>query len=167
MTNNGQIVGYGTFKTGGLTNSGTISLTGGISTVLGNVTNNSGALISVTENTANFTGDVVNNGTFRSMSSVANFEGTFTNNGTFLTDPSTLNFNNLVIGAAGTVTSSAGDTFRHRRRPDQRQHYSRRIQRLAGHVGILRYGGPIPSAEPASSTSARSSSTAAHRSIST
>ncbi len=113
LTNAGQISGYGTFRTGGagLTNAGSITFTGGVTTVNGNVTNNVGQTIRVSYNPATFTGNVINNGTFKTTSTTATFAGTFTNNGVFTSDPATQQFQNLNIGAGGALQGGVGDVF--------------------------------------------------------
>jgi hypothetical protein len=92
MNNLGQISGFGTFATGGtgLDNNGSVTLTGGLTTVNGPVTNENGKTIVVAYNPAIFTGLVTNNGggTFNIVSTTAvfaggssgTFGGTFTNN---------------------------------------------------------------------------------------
>jgi autotransporter-associated beta strand protein len=89
---NGQISGWGTFATGGtgLDNHGSISFTGGLTTVNGPVTNENGQMIVVAYSPAIFTGLVTNNGggAFNIISTTATFAGgsngafggTFTNN---------------------------------------------------------------------------------------
>jgi autotransporter-associated beta strand protein len=92
MNNLGQISGWGTFATGGtgLDNNGSVTFSGGITTVNGPVTNENGKTIVVAFNPAIFTGLVTNNGggTFNIISTTAvfaggssgTFGGTFTNN---------------------------------------------------------------------------------------
>ena len=113
LTNNAGIVGYGTFRTGGagLTNAGSITFTGGNTTVNGNVTNNAGQTVRISYNAATFTGNVINNGTFKTTSTTATFAGTFTNNGVFTSDPATQQFQNLNIGAGGALQGGVGDVF--------------------------------------------------------
>ncbi len=113
LTNTGQISGYGTFRTGGLTNAATATFTGGQTTVNGNVTNAGGATITVAQTPAIFTGNVTNSAgaTFKTISTTVTFSGTFTNNGSYISDPSTQNYNNIVEGAAGSISGGAGDVF--------------------------------------------------------
>ncbi len=113
LTNNGQISGYGTFRTGGagLTNAGSITFTGGQTTVNGNVINNGGQTIRVSYNPATFTGNVINNGTFKTTSTTVTFAGTFTNNGVFSSDPATQHFQDLIIGSTGALQGGVGDVF--------------------------------------------------------
>ncbi|HEV2971346.1 MAG TPA: autotransporter-associated beta strand repeat-containing protein [Pirellulales bacterium] len=92
MNNLGQISGFGTFATGGtgLDNNGSVTFSGGLTTVNGPVTNENGKTIVVAYNPAIFTGLVTNNGggTFNIISTTAvfaggssgTFGGTFTNN---------------------------------------------------------------------------------------
>ncbi len=85
LTNTGVIAGFGVFRTGGsgLTNNGGISFTGGATTVIGPVTNQSGRTITVAYNPALFTGLVTNSGsaTFNILNTTATFAGGFTNGG--------------------------------------------------------------------------------------
>jgi fibronectin-binding autotransporter adhesin len=92
LNNTGQISGSGIFATGGtgLDNHGSITFSGGLTTVNGPVTNENGQTIVVAYNPAIFTGLVTNNGggTFNIVSTTAvfaggssgTFGGTFTNN---------------------------------------------------------------------------------------
>ncbi len=92
IDNLGEISGFGTFASGGtgLDNNGSITFSGGLTTVNGPVTNENGKTIVVAYNPAIFTGLVTNNGggTFNIVSTTAvfaggssgAFSGTFTNN---------------------------------------------------------------------------------------
>jgi autotransporter-associated beta strand protein len=92
LNNAGQISGFGIFSTGGtgLDNNGSITFSGGLTTVNGPLTNENGKTIVVAYNPAIFTGLVTNNGggTFNIVSTSAvfaggssgTFSGTFTNN---------------------------------------------------------------------------------------
>ncbi|HEV2971098.1 MAG TPA: hypothetical protein VGY55_14085 [Pirellulales bacterium] len=92
LNNTGQISGWGIFRTGGtgLDNNGSITFSGGVTTVNGPVTDENGKTIVVAYNPAIFTGLVTNNGggTFNIVSTTAvfaggssgTFGGTFTNN---------------------------------------------------------------------------------------
>ncbi len=92
LNNLGQISGFGVFASGGtgLDNNGSITFSGGITTVNGPVTNENGKTIVVAYNPAIFTGLVTNNGggTFNIINTTAvfaggssgAFSGTFTNN---------------------------------------------------------------------------------------
>ena len=113
LVNTGQISGFGVVRTGGagLTNAGSITLTGGNTTVNGNVTNNAGQMVRLSYNPATFTGNVINNGTFKTTSTTSTFAGTFTNNGVFTSDPATQNFGTLVIGTGGALQGGLGDVF--------------------------------------------------------
>ena len=62
LQNNGQIVGYGSLRTGSLTNIRTMTLSGGNTMVVGEVTNNG---LMTLYNTTMFTDSVTNNGTIR------------------------------------------------------------------------------------------------------
>jgi len=116
INNLGQISGYGTFRAGtgsnGLTNNGSVTFTGGSTTVNGDVTNASGKTIKVAYNPATFTGNITNNGIFKTTSATVTFTGSFTNNGLFTSDPATQNFlGDLVIGTNGALQGSVGDIF--------------------------------------------------------
>jgi autotransporter-associated beta strand protein len=111
LNNTGQVSGYGTLSTGGLTNNGSVTFTGGTTTVNGDVTNASGKTVRILYNPAIFTGNVTNNGTFKTTSTTATFAGTFTNNGTFSSDPATQYFQDLKIGATGALQGGVGDLF--------------------------------------------------------
>lgn len=111
LNNGGQITGWGSFSSGGLTNNGAISLTGGVTQVSGGVTNSAGHAIQVAYNPATFTGAVINNGSFHTVSTTVVFAAGFTNNGVLASDPATLRFTDLAVGPAGVVTAAAGDLF--------------------------------------------------------
>lgn len=111
LNNTGQLSGYGTFRSGGLANNGSMMLVGDFSTVNGNVTNAVGKQITVAYDPAIFTGTVVNNGTFKSTSTTVHFTGTYIENGVFNSDPATNNFNSLIIGTAGYFLGGDGDVF--------------------------------------------------------
>jgi autotransporter-associated beta strand protein len=79
LNNTGVIAGFGTLRTGGagLFNNGSISFTGGPTTVIGPVTNQNGRTITVAYNPALFTGLVTNagTGTFNVVSATVTFAG--------------------------------------------------------------------------------------------
>lgn len=85
LSNVGQISGWGVFRFGGagLDNNGTITFSGGITTVTGPVTNEGGKTITVAQNNAIFSGMVTNNqnATFNTVNATATFAGGFTNSG--------------------------------------------------------------------------------------
>ena len=110
---NGNILGNGTFRSGGLTNSGTISFADSATSVLGPVTNNSGGKINITSNTTTFFGPVTNNagGTIKTTSATARFLAPFTNNGVFSSDPADNFFANLSVGITGALVGGVGDRF--------------------------------------------------------
>ena len=111
LGNSGQITGYGTFRSGGLTNYSAVTLTGAASTVNGPVTNAPGGTINITYNPAVFTGNVINNGYVKTTSTTATFAGGFTNNGTYHSDPAQNYFSSLANGPAGLLQGGAGDSF--------------------------------------------------------
>lgn len=85
LNNIGQLSGWGVFRTGGtgIDNNGSITFSGGTTTVNGPVTNEGGKTITVAQNNAIFTGMVTNNmnATFTTVNATATFAGGFTNNG--------------------------------------------------------------------------------------
>jgi hypothetical protein len=126
LTNAGQISGYGTFRTGGLSNvtGGSVTFSGGVTTVNGDVTNGAGTgsgagavvtdgtgTVHVAQSPAVFTGNVVNWGTFKVTNTTVTYAGSFTNNGVLISDPSTQNFSDLVVGAGGAIVAAAGDVY--------------------------------------------------------
>ncbi len=111
LSNSGQISGYGTLRTGGLTNHAAITLTGATSTVNGPVTNASGGSISVSYNPAIFTGAVVNNGFVKTTGTTVTWAGGFTNNATYLSDPAINYFSSLINNVGGLVKGGNGDQF--------------------------------------------------------
>ncbi|MGC8478285.1 MAG: hypothetical protein ACP5NP_18185, partial [Acetobacteraceae bacterium] len=88
-----------------------ITLTGGNTTINGDVTNEAGSNIAVRYNPAIFTGNVINNGTFTTTQTTVTFAGGFTNNGTVITDPTTTNYTNWVVGTSGSTIAASGDRF--------------------------------------------------------
>jgi fibronectin-binding autotransporter adhesin len=111
LLNSGEISGYGTFATGGLTNIGKVTFSGGATTINGDVSNQSGKTITVAYNPAIFTGNVTNNGIFKTTGTTVTFAGAFTSNGIFTSDPATQNFQDLTIGATGALVGGDGDEF--------------------------------------------------------
>ncbi len=111
LSNSGEITGYGTFRSGGLTNYNAVTFTGATSTINGPVTNASGGTINIFYNPAIFTGNVVNDGYVKATSTSVTWAGGFTNNGTYHSDPAQNYFSSLANGAAGLVLGGAGDGF--------------------------------------------------------
>jgi hypothetical protein len=111
INNTGQISGFGTLRSGGLTNNGSITFTGGFTNVFGNVTNAAAHQIKVAYNPALFTGTVTNNGIFKITSTTTTFSGAYFENGTYISDPSDNFFNNVSIGSSGAWIGGAGDRF--------------------------------------------------------
>ncbi|MBS0298701.1 MAG: PEP-CTERM sorting domain-containing protein [Proteobacteria bacterium] len=113
MTNKGayNLTGGTLGVSGGIENGGTITQTGGTMTVSGNVTNAASGKIEVAHSPAIFTGDVVNNGQFKSTHTTVTFAGTYTENGAYISDPSINNFAHLIIGTNGYVVGGTGDEW--------------------------------------------------------
>jgi hypothetical protein len=109
LSNTGQISGFGTLRSGGLTNNGSITFTGGFTNVFGNVTNAAGRQIKIAYNPALFSGTVTNNGIIKTTSTTATFSGTYIENGTLISDPSDNYFMDVTLG--GTWTGGVGDHF--------------------------------------------------------
>ena len=87
----GNLTGYGTIQAGtGLTNAGTIALSGGATTVNGNVTND---------------------GSFKVTNTDVTFTGTLTNNGAYISDPATTHAPDLIVGTSGYLVGGAGDAW--------------------------------------------------------
>ena len=112
LTNYSEISGYGTLRTGGLTNHGSITLTGAVSTINGNLTNAADGTVNVSYNPVTFTGAMINNGYFKITGTTVTYAGSFSNNGTYLSDPATNNFASLAIGPAGLLEGGVGDQFK-------------------------------------------------------
>ncbi len=124
LNNTGEISGFGVFRAGGagLDNNGSITFTGGPTTVNGPVTNENGKTIVVAYNPAIFTGLVTNNGsaTVRTTNATATFAGGFINNGNsnfasagngtidILVAPSLGGGSSLAVGDTSTLRFSAG-----------------------------------------------------------
>jgi hypothetical protein len=106
LHNMGEISGWGIFRTGGtgLDNNGSITFSGGQTTVNGPVTNEGGKTITVTQNNAIFTGLVTNNAnaTFNAVNATATFAGGFVNNGN----------RNFVKAGGGTVEIDSAPTLK-------------------------------------------------------
>ncbi|MDV6340997.1 PEP-CTERM sorting domain-containing protein [Nitrosomonas sp. Is24] len=112
MTNNGVYNhSGGAFVVGAIDNSGTITQTGGTMTVNGNVTNTASGKIEIANSPAIFTGDVVNNGQFKTTHTTVTFSGTYTENGSYISDPSINNFTNIIIGTSGYLVGGTGDEW--------------------------------------------------------
>ena len=113
LQNNGQIVGYGSLRTGALTNIGTMTLSGGNTMVVGAVTNNG---LMTLYNTTMFTDSVTNNGTIKTYGGVEKtnqlvFAGGYYGNGVYNSDPAIQTFSDVGIGSKGSWTGGVGDTF--------------------------------------------------------
>src|SRR5207302_1445469 len=95
LTNNGEISGYGTFRTGGLTNAPgqVITFTGGLATVNGPVTNSAGATIRANSSA----GSYINTGGSLAARNVVN-DGSFTQSAG----------NATMLSLSGTGSTSAG-----------------------------------------------------------
>ncbi len=113
LNNTGQISGFGVLATGGagLTNNGSVTLTGGLTTISGNVTNAAGKKVETVASSTLFTGNVVNNGTFKNTDGRFTFAGNYTENGTFISDPADNYFTDLFIGSNGALIGGVGDRF--------------------------------------------------------
>jgi hypothetical protein len=118
LSNTSEMSGYGTFRTGGLSNSGTMTLSGGTmtlshgtTTVQGDVNNQASGKITVAYNPAIFTGNVVNSGTVKTTSTTVTWAGSFTNSGAYISDPATNYFTDLIVGPSGYLVGGAGDQF--------------------------------------------------------
>jgi uncharacterized membrane protein len=111
INNTGQISGYGAFRSGGLANNGSVTFSGGLSTINGNVTNQATRRITAAYNPAIFTGIVHNNGIFKVTSTIVQFTGTYIENGVFTSDPATNSFTDLIIGDRGYFIGELGDVF--------------------------------------------------------
>lgn len=109
LANNGQISGYGTFRTSGLTNNSQMVLAGGTATVNGAVTNN--GMLEISHAPAIFTGSVVNNGVFKTTGATVTFVSSYTENGLYFSDPSTNIFTDLIVGTNGYLVGGTGDQF--------------------------------------------------------
>lgn len=112
LANAGQISGFGTLRSGGLTNAAQMLLGNGPVTVNGPVVNQAGGRIEVANGSSVFTGAVDNLGTFKSTNASVAFAGGFTNGGVYISDPSTQSFGALMIDPTGYLMGGAGDVFR-------------------------------------------------------
>jgi hypothetical protein len=111
LNNTGQISGYGVITTGALNNNGSITFTGGLTTVSGNVFNAATRKIETVDSSTLFTGNVVNNGTFKNTHGRFTFAGTYTENGTFVSDPADNFFTDLIVNPNGVLLGGVGDRF--------------------------------------------------------
>jgi hypothetical protein len=111
LNNTGQISGFGIFRTGGLVNNGTITISGGLSTINGNVVNQAGHSMTVAYNPALFTGAVTNFGTVKISGTTVRFTGSYTENGVFNSDPATNYFTDLILGSTGYLLGGVRDQF--------------------------------------------------------
>jgi hypothetical protein len=88
-----------------------MTLTGGTSTVSGDVTNQASRTIEVRHSAAVFTDDVTNFGTFKTTDATVTFTGSYTENGLFLSDPSDNHYVDLILGETGALQGGVGDRF--------------------------------------------------------
>ena len=127
MSNNGSILGNGTFSTGGLANYDTVTLSDGNSNIFGAVTNSSGGTITTNGSSAttiSFYGAVSNSsssssplggivpaGYINEIGGTVRFLGGVTNHGILNTDPCNTYFSGLANEPSGVLQGSAGDSF--------------------------------------------------------
>jgi hypothetical protein len=111
LDNTGQISGFGTIRTGTLINNGTITFTGGLTTINGDVINESDRQLRVAYNPALFTGTVTNNGIFKNTETTITFAGTYNENGLYMSDPADNFFSSVAIGNEGAWVGGWGDRF--------------------------------------------------------
>jgi len=111
ITNGGSILGRGTFRSGGLTNNGTVSFADAPTDVIGAVTNS--ATLNITNNTTTFFDTVTNNnsGHIKVTTGVARFLSTFSNSGVYNSDPSDNYFTDLSVSSSGYLVGGGGDRF--------------------------------------------------------
>ena len=111
MTNNGQIMGHGTFRAGTLTNDGEVRTADAATDVMAVVVNND--YVEVIENTTTFFGDVTNNigATIKNTDGTVRMLGTFTNNGAMISDPADNYFMDIQTGGTGYFVGGLGDRF--------------------------------------------------------
>ncbi|MCV2368389.1 PEP-CTERM sorting domain-containing protein [Roseateles oligotrophus] len=105
----GTVTGFGTLS-GDLRNLGNVDFYGPTN-IVGNVSNEAGADFLVRNNQTLITGDLVNNGTIRTIKGKVVFEGTLTNNGAYISDPSENHFSNLIVNEQGFLVGETGDSF--------------------------------------------------------
>jgi hypothetical protein len=148
LNNIGEISGYGIFRSLKLTNNGKITFTGGTTTINGDVTNQTGHSIAVAHDPAIFTGNVINNGTFKTTASTVTFAASYTENGTFISDPATQNFQDLTISSTGALVGGEGDVFSIAgnllNKSTQREAWDTRyaeIKLIGGHTHTLAWSG--------------------------
>jgi hypothetical protein len=112
VTNHGAYnLSGGAFVAGAIDNSGTITQTGGTMTVNGNAINAASGKIEIANSPAIFTGDVVNNGQFKTTQTTVTFAGIYTENGAYISDPSVNNFTDLIVGTNGYLVGGRGDEW--------------------------------------------------------
>jgi hypothetical protein len=111
LGNASQITGYGILRTGGLANTGTITLTGGTTKVNGDVTNETAGELLISYSPAIFTGEVVNYGTVKTTGTTVTWAGDYDEHGTYESDPATNKFNNLTVWETGRLMGYSGDEW--------------------------------------------------------
>lgn len=111
LINDGDILGRGVFRSGGLTNNNLVSFADGDTDVLGPVTNN--AELRITNNVTTFFDPVTNtaDGTIKNTDGVARFLAGLTNDGALISDPADNVFADLVLGESGYLVGGQGDRF--------------------------------------------------------
>jgi hypothetical protein len=117
LTNAGSIAGFGILSTSGLTNAPgrTITLSGGFTTVNGDVTNSAGATLRAALNPVLFTGNVVNNGSIKVTGAPTNtvtIAGTYSGSGSYVSDPADNYFlSDVNVSGGGLISGATGDRF--------------------------------------------------------
>ena len=105
----GTVSGFGQI-TGDVYNNGTVDLYGPTQ-IVGNLANNDGASLTVSNVQTLVTGSTINFGYLHTVNGTIIFHGGFTNYGVYESDPSTQCFQDLTVNPSGTVTGGAGDRF--------------------------------------------------------
>ena len=111
VSSTGRIVGDGQVRTGALNNLGLISMADGPSSFTGDVTNDAGANINVTECTTTFYGSLTSYGTIKNTGGVIRVLGASNIYGPYLSDPADNFFANINIGPDGYLVGGLGDRF--------------------------------------------------------
>lgn len=98
----------GSLTAGSLVNNGLLNYSGG--TLTADITNTGNVSLSGS-GTRTVDGDVTNNGSFKVTNTTAVFTGDFINNGSYISDPAVNRFYNLIIGQTGYLTGAEWDQF--------------------------------------------------------
>jgi autotransporter-associated beta strand protein len=111
ITNNGVISGFGQLNAPTVVNNNAANLIGPTQ-IVGNLANNPGGTVTITNAQLLITGDTVNDGLMKSFGQRITFNGSYSGSGTYNSDPADNYFLGAVnVASAGKILGGIGDNF--------------------------------------------------------